>query len=93
MTSDPRILFQTPHFRVIAPKARREGDLLTLNGDIVIECASKDSLGDTVWTQHTALPAHGGRGDNTMYRLLASLAGASEVDCLGRFPEFPHHRG
>jgi len=79
--TDPRILFQTPHFRVVAPDAKLDGGTLRINGKMIIERATTDVLGAVVWRTCLELtdPKHS-RGDGTVYNVLASIAGGVNRD-------------
>lgn len=80
---DPRILFQTEHYRVIAPQARETRSGLFINGDIIVEVPKKDALGNPVWVNSGLdLTHNGAMQQNALYQmihhLLASLAGAQD---------------
>lgn len=46
---DPRILFETEHYRLVAPNADLKRSGLYLNGDMFLEVADLDSLGGKIW--------------------------------------------
>lgn len=78
---DPRILFQTEHYRVIAPQARETRSGLFINGPIMIEVPKKDALGVPVWVDsglNLLDLAQTSTHWQLVYYLIASLAGGKD---------------
>ena len=84
---DPRILFQTEHYRLVAPNANIKGSRLYLNGDMFLEVRDLDSLGGSIWRKtELDLQFAGAMQRSFIHQViaffLAELAGAKDRNWL-----------
>lgn len=74
---DPRIRHEFGEYRVVAPRGQTRADgRFYLNGEIVLEKSSKDSLGNPCWTYVTSFDSTDKDPlDYGIYVILAAGAG------------------
>lgn len=81
-STDPRVLFQSNRYRVIAPAAKRNDGRLYVNGSIIIETCTTDSLGVKTWIRVegdlTGYAGIAGYSVGLLGSILCSLAGATD---------------